>query len=63
MLKAWSASAVLAAGLVASTAFAAASGFTSTDVAVIRYSIVTLAPTLRSPVTLVEPSRAISHRS
>src|SRR2546426_499272 len=45
--------------------FAAAllAGFTSIEVAVIRYSTVTLAPTLSSPVTFVEASRAISHRS
>src|SRR6202035_5340775 len=42
---------------------AAFSGLTSTVAAVMRYSIVTLAPTLRSPVTLVEASRAISQRS
>src|SRR5579862_4229626 len=39
------------------------SGFTSTVVAVMRYSMVTLEPTLRSPFTLVDASRAISQRS
>jgi hypothetical protein len=39
------------------------SPFTSTVAADIRYSIVTLAPTFRSPVTLVSAERAISHFS
>ena len=37
--------------------------FTSTDLAVIEYSIVTFAPTFRSPVTFVSGVRAISHFS
>src|SRR5262249_25593047 len=44
-------------------AFGAAPGFASMAVAVMKYWIVTLAPTFRSPVTLVELLRAISHRS
>jgi len=44
-------------------ALAAAAGFTSMAVAVIQYSIVTFAPTLSSPVTLVLAFRAISQRS
>src|SRR5579864_5329391 len=46
-------------------AFAAGalSALTSTVAAVMRYSIVTFAPTLRSPVTLVAASRPISQRS
>src|SRR5436305_15271283 len=45
--------------------FLAGAGFsplTSTVAAVIRYSMVTSAPTLRSPVTLAPASRAISRR-
>ena len=37
--------------------------FTSTDLAVIEYSIVTFAPTFRSPVILVSGVLAISHFS
>ena len=37
--------------------------FTSTDLAVIVYSMVTLEPTFRSPLTLVSGVRAISHFS
>jgi hypothetical protein len=42
---------------------APAAGLTSTFVAVIRYSIVTLSPTFTSAGIFVDPSRATSQRS
>src|SRR6185312_3792510 len=51
------------AGLSALAGFSALPPLTSMDAADIRYWMVTVAPTLRSPVTFVEASRAISQRS
>ncbi len=51
------------AGAAALTAAAALSGFASTVVALMVYWMVTLEPTLISPVTLVSAVRVISHFS